>query len=32
MEYYFVAVKSHFAEKMVPTLLQLLESSDQEDN
>lgn len=26
-----MAVKSHFAEKMVPALLQLLESSDQED-
>ena len=26
-----MAVKSHFAEKMVPKLLQLLESSDQED-
>lgn len=28
MEYHFVAVKSHFAEKVVPTLHQILESDD----
>ena len=30
MEHHFVAVKLHFAEKVMPTLHQLLESNDQE--
>ena len=29
MEYHFGAVKSHFAEKVVPTLHQLFESNDE---